>query len=135
MDPLSVTASVLAVLTAIIQSCTFITGFISNIKHTTSSIRYYQTTLRTFLILLADLQTFCGANNVGKDYTQKLHGVITACHAEVTEAEKRIRLFDMRRGWAKLKWQFARDQWMKEFFDHVHEWHVILPSHLMAMHM
>ena len=113
-DPLSVTASVLAVVTAAAQSCDFLCTFFRSYHDTAEYLKHYISTLEGLKAVLASIAELERATPRQLDFDQGLKGRLEECGLHLQAIEKTVipsynslRRSKADRLWTKMKWSTA----------------------------
>ena len=113
-DPLSVTASVIAVVTAAGQSCDFLCTFFRSYHDTTEYLKHYISTLEGLKAVFASIAELERAAPRQLDFDQGLKGRLEECRLHLQAIEKTVspsynslRRSKADRLWTKVKWSTA----------------------------
>jgi hypothetical protein len=146
MDPLSATASVLALIEGTSKSAKYIYCFFRNVVDMPLEVKNYCVSIQALTSTLTEIQTlWCTGNFEPQQTTQftQLSQSVRECLADVQVAEKRIGRIEKdlkakkaRRTWTKVKYGLIKEgPWLEKFFGRVRMWNNFLTYNLVLLQM
>lgn len=140
MDPLSGTASTIAIVGLLSQSCRFLFTIFRDISDAPTELEYYTTALRALEVGLGRIQALHTVNASTFQLTPEFSSHAAQCMADFRSIEARLTQaklkFDKGRGvrmWAMMKWSLSAEHWLGKFLARVQIFHTIVSLELRAL--
>jgi hypothetical protein len=140
-DPLSVSASTLAVICFAGQSCRFLFGFFHNVAEVPKDIQQHLSALQalssTFERIRALGEDMPTSVQWPADFDTRLRDCLAdfrSVEVKMQKVSKQIEKGRLRRTWAKLKW-LSNDQSLNKFFTRVQTYHAMFALDLLTLQM
>lgn len=144
-DPLSSAASLIAVLGFSLQSCKYLVGFFqgiagapTHVRHNVLWLQALHSTLSELHGLSKDIHFHCAHIELPSGFNAR----IEECKTDLLETESRIRRVSqnlqgtrMLQTWTRVKYSFAADQWLANFFRRLQTYHTVFTLDLMTTQM
>lgn len=127
-DPLSIIASVTAVLTFSIQACRYIGEFVSQVHGAPTEIRQYQLCLQALTATFYELLKLCNVNNLANDLKlpPEFNSRLISCKDDIEGMRMRIDRIagsldngKVVKTWARMKFALFNDRQLEKFFGRV----------------
>ena len=140
MDPVSATASVIAIAGVAGKSCQALLSFFHGISEAQEDILQFCKTLQSLESTLQCIRSLCTDPNVRQHLTQNFTVCLKECFSELEAADTKCRKAQnlMQRGkmqssWARLRWYLSAEHWLKKFFFHVQTYHTVFSLELSTL--
>lgn len=141
-DPLSVTASTIAIISFAGGSCQFLLDFFRTVSGAPKDIQHHVVDLRALRSTFAAIETLGNEIALEKLLPQEFHNRLKECMNDIQAIEMKVRKANenlergkSRRTWAKLKWSSSADHWLSRFFTRVQTYHVTIGLDLLVLQM
>ena len=142
MDPLSATASAIAIIGLLGQSCQFVSRFLGGISDASASIRARHTTLQALSASLRKIQALYAENSQITEPAPEFAAQVADCMTDFVTIEAKLRkaIEGLNKGrctrrLAKLKWSISSEDWLKRFLTRVQRYHAVMSLELMTLQM
>jgi len=144
-DPLSCVANITAILGFTTHSCHYLFEFFTKIVDAPTEIRHHILWLRALQSTFSELQVLVGDGRLRNifmhlppGFDSRLRG---AC-SDLQEVEQRVRRIagrlkkgGMIQTWARFKYAFSGDQWLKKFLERLQTYQAIFTLDLLTLQM
>ena len=137
-DPLSTTASILAVFGFAGQSCQFLFEFFQTFSEVPKEVQNHVSLLHSLRATFTRIETLGGHVK----FTDELQSQIKECMVDFQGVELKVRQVivqmekgRMRRTWTRLKWTSSAENWLSKFLTRVQIYHTIFSLELLVLHM
>ena len=141
-DPLSATASTIAVISFAGASCQFLFDFIRTVSGAPKDIQHHVVSLRALRSTFATIETLIKEIALEKLLSREFHNRLNECMEDIRVIETRVRKAneDLKRSkshrtWTRLKWSLSADHWLSKFFVRVQTYHTIFCLDLLVLQM
>lgn len=133
MEPVSSTASIIAITGLACKSCQTLISFFRDISEVRADILHFCCTLQSLDSTLQDIKLLCTDPQINQYITPNLTNCLESCLSEVQDvdtkcqkAQKLIQRGTLHSGWARLRWYLSAEHWLKKFLAHIQTYHIVL---------
>ena len=130
MDPISLCASLLAILAASKQSCSLLFIFFRSILHAPKEVYVQSHLLNGLAHSFASLHELCTGYGDSLRLPKHFEAEVRDCLNDLQLVETKLRALGLmlasgasRRIWARVKWSLSSNDWLTNFFARVEIYH------------
>ena len=134
------TASAVAIIGLLSQSCIFVCEFLGNFSYALVDIKNHYTALKALYAGLGKIKDLHTKNPTVIELTPVFSALMLAWLTDFVTSEAKLRKFHKQIGggkgtrvWARVIWSLSSDRWLGKFLDRVHTCHAIFSSEFMLL--
>ena len=135
-------ASAVAIIGLLSQSCVFVCDFLGKISDAPVDIKNHHTALKALYAGLGKIQDLHTKNPSVIELTPEFSALVLEWLTDFVTIEAKLRKFHEKiggrkgtRAWARVIWSLSSDRWLGKFLNRVHTYHAIFSSELMLLLM
>lgn len=141
MDPLSVTASVIAITGFACKSCQALISFFQGISGARGDILQICATLQSLESTMQSIKLLCIDPAIKQSITYNLTECLKECFSELEIADAKCRKARMlihkgkvQSSWARLRWYLSAESWLEKFFARIQTYQMIISLEWSILH-
>lgn len=141
-DPLSTTASTIAIVGFAGESCQFLFEFFRTVSGAPREVEHHVSSLRALRATFTGIESLSNDISLDGALPQEFHIRLKECMADIKAIELRVRKANedlerskLRRTWTRLKWSSSADHWLSKFLARVHSYHTTFCLDLLTLQM
>lgn len=141
-DPLSITASVIAILTFAIQSCRYLSDCLSQVSHAPVEVKNHQVFLQDLAVTLIELRSICNDITViGKiQVSINFENRLLSCRDDLQEmrlfvqsTRQRMEGGKLLKNWSRVKYALFSEPRFKRFAKRLQQHRIALSTDMLLL--
>lgn len=141
MDPLSSTASTIAIIGFAGRTCQYLYEFLNTVSHAPKEIQQHASMLKALSSTLAAIENLSQHLPADVALSSEFCVQLSECMTDFRVAEDKMKKLNerldkghMRRTWARVRW-FTSDQYLRSFFARMQVYHANFSLYLLTLNM
>lgn len=142
MDPVSATASIIAIVEVACKSCHALHDFLRGISEAPDDIKQYRATLRSLKSTLQCMQSLIADPTVGQHLLRNVGTSLEECSIDIQsvdakcwKAQGAMQRGKVRNGVTRVGWYLSGEHSLERFFARLQRWYTIFSLEMSTLQM